>query len=198
MYWYRPTMPNRIIIVEEKIAALPTMPKRSLHLMLRYTNSEITRMYTFARTATSTTVTMPSTTPRMTITGAMMARKLSLNSPNSDTKVAFFRGVVGRSIFRQLRKTLAARNRPIIRPGMKPPRKSFPIERPLMAPRKIMGMLGGMMGPMTAAAALMEAENSGSYFFSFMAGSRTEETAVASAMAEPEMPAMMTLTMMAT
>ena len=45
----------------------------------------------------------------------------------------------------------------MIKPGMTPPRKSLPIDSPLMTPIKIIGMLGGIMGPMTAAAALMEA-----------------------------------------
>ena len=40
-----------------------------------------------------------------------------------------------------------------------PPRKSLPIEMPLITPMKIIGMLGGMIGPITAAAALIEAAN---------------------------------------
>jgi hypothetical protein len=72
------------------------------------------------------------------------------------------------------------------------------MDRSLMTAMKTMGMLGGMMGPMVAAAALMAAAKRLSYPSRAMAGSRTEETALASATAEPETPAMITFTMTVT
>ena len=83
-------------------------------------------------------------------------------------------------------------------PGTTPPRNSRPTDRSLMTAMNTMGMLGGMMGPMVAAEALMAAANRRSYPSRAMAGSSTEETALASATAEPETPAMMTFTITVT
>jgi hypothetical protein len=51
------------------------------------------------------------------------------------------------------------------------------------------GMLGGIMGPMTAADALVAALKSGSNPFSFIIGMRKEPMAEQSATADPETPA---------
>lgn len=50
--------------------------------------------------------------------------------------------------------------RPIMQPGMMPPRKSLPTEMPVMLARTIMGMLGGMMMPSVPELAIRAAENS--------------------------------------
>ena len=53
----------------------------------------------------------------------------------------------------------------------------------------IIGMLGGMMGPMVEDAAVMAAEKSSSYPSSAMAGMRTDPMAEVSATAAPVTPA---------
>ncbi len=72
------------------------------------------------------------------------------------------------------------------------------MDMPEITPMKIMGMLGGKMGPITAELALMAAENVSSYPRLRMTGCKTADTELASATADPDTPAMMTLTIMET
>jgi len=62
----------------------------------------------------------------------------------------------------------------------------------------IMGILGGMIGPIVAAAAVTAAAKPAPYPWRFMAGIRTEPVALASASAVPENPAMITFVTMTT
>src|SRR5665647_2579528 len=90
------------------------------------------------------------------------------------------------------------RKRPMITPGMAPPRNSRPMETWAMLPIITKGIDGGMIGPIVEAAAVTAAaKGAGNPDFT-MAGIRIEPVAAASATAEPDMPAMIMFTTMAT
>jgi len=57
-----------------------------------------------------------------------------------------------------------------------------------------MGILGGIIGPIVAADALIAAEKSSGYPSFFITGNKTDETALQSAGAEPDTPAVIILT----
>ena len=73
-------------------------------------------------------------------------------------------------------------------PGMIPPRKILAMEVLVMMPKRMKGMLGGMMMPITAAEAQMAAARGPGKPCFFMGGMRSPPMAAVSATAEPQMP----------
>src|SRR5512135_3126300 len=90
------------------------------------------------------------------------------------------------------------RPQPMRIPGMIPPRNNLTIDTPPMTPKRIIGMLGGIMGPMHPAEVIRAVLFGLSYPSSAMMGSRMEPMAEVSAAAEPETPAKIMLATTAT
>ena len=65
-----------------------------------------------------------------------------------------------RSIFRVSKKHMTNMPMPNSSPGITPPKSSLPTERFVSMAMNTIGMLGGMIGPTTAAEALSAAEKS--------------------------------------
>ena len=79
--------------------------------------------------------------------------------------------------------------KPISSPGTTPPRNSAPTETPVIEPNSTSGIDGGITGPTVAEAAEHAAENVGSYPRSVIAFTSIEPSPIASASADPDMPA---------
>ena len=79
---------------------------------------------------------------------------------------------------------------PINTPGIYPAQNSFTTDTFAMTPYTIMGMLGGMMGPMEPAEAVNAHANSLSYPRSIISGIRIAPIIAAAADAEPKIAAM--------
>ena len=81
---------------------------------------------------------------------------------------------------------------------MMPPKNSLTMETPPMTPKMIIGMLGGIIGPMQPEAEISAVLFGVSYPSFFIIGSRIEPMAEVSATAEPDTPANSMLAITAT
>ena len=144
-----------------------------------------------AATAASVGVKMPARMPPMMMIGAPQAGVAWRVAIISSRRLARSSRRYPRRLARMA--TVNIRKIPIRTPGRNPPRNSRPTEVPVMLPKITKGMLGGMMGPMVEAAPTKAAEKDRGYPAFSMAGIRMVAVPVASATADPDMPAMIML-----
>lgn len=110
--------------------------------------------------ATSVIVTKPVSTPTTMISGAISDSHASFSAAQKPVQVGFSWSSSWRSIFRVFAQQMTHMAAPIMIPGTKPPNSSFPTERLVSMAMNTMGMLGGIIGPTTAEAALAAAAKS--------------------------------------
>src|SRR5215204_2433 len=140
--------------------------------------------YTAATTADSVGVKMPNFRPKMMMNGSIKAQKLSTTA-RPTSRPDFFGGGTMFSL-RTSHHQATARPMPMRTPGTSPARNSLVIETPPMTPNTTKPMLGGMMGPITPAAAISPPARALSCPAWTIMGTSNAESAAASATAEPD------------
>ena len=142
-------------------------------------------MHTTAHTtAASVGVKMPNLRPKMMIPGSASAHAPSTSARTTSRKEALGGGSCVSCLATHHQAT--ANPTPIHKPGKMPARNSLEIDTCAATPKMMKPIEGGMIGPMTPAAAMSPADLAGSWPALTIIGNSSTVSAAASATAEPD------------